>query len=71
MQTQQLSPNQFSQLEELISNPAQSMKFQMNDFIHALFTGAFMQVFSGVMWFLFGLSILMLLSVVIFKMLKK
>jgi len=71
MHTQQLSSNQFLQLEGLISNPAQSLKLQMNPVIHSIFNDAFMQSFSGVMWFLFILSILTLLSVLIFKMSKE
>jgi predicted MFS family arabinose efflux permease len=71
MHTQQISSDQFSQLAKLIENPAQSLQLQMGADIHSLFSDAFMQGFSGVMWFLFSLSILMLFSVLVFKMSKK
>lgn len=71
MHTQKISSDQFSQLEELISNPAQSLKLQIDTFTHSIFNDAFMQGFSGVMWFLFVLSICMLLSILIFKILKR
>jgi len=71
MHAQQISSAQFSQLEKLISNPAQSLQLPMDTFIHSVFSDAFMSGFSGVMWFLFGISILMFLSVLMFKILKK
>jgi MFS family permease len=71
MHPQQLSSDQRSQLEGLILNPAQSLKPQIDTFIHSIFNDAFMQGFSGVMWFLFALSVLMLLSILIFKMSKR
>lgn len=64
---EQLSANQFFQLEKLIANPALSLKLHMSTSIHTLFNDAFMQGFSGVMWFLLSLSILMLLSVLALK----
>lgn len=69
--SQPLSADQFSQLEKLISNPAQLLKQQMDTSIHTLFNDAFMRGFSGVMWFLLSLSILLLLSVLAFKISKE
>jgi EmrB/QacA subfamily drug resistance transporter len=71
MHMRQISFDQFLQLEKLISNPAQSLKLHVGTFIHSLFSDAFMHGFSGVMWFLFGLSILMLITVLTFKVSKK
>ena len=71
MYSQKLNAIQFSQLEKLIANPAQTLQQQMNTSMHTLFNDAFMRGFSGAMSFLLSLSILILLSVLTFKRIKK
>lgn len=71
LNTQQVSVDQYAYIVKLLENPTQAQKLQENTVIHSLFQDAFMQGFYGVMWFLFGVSTLLLLSVLLFKVLKK
>jgi EmrB/QacA subfamily drug resistance transporter len=58
-------------LEKLISNPSHSLEVSMSDTMHGIFNQVFMRGFSGVMWFLVVLSILLLISVVIKNFMRK
>ena len=64
---QQLSPDLLMQLKQLIANPAHSLQMPMNDVVHQFFNVSFMQGFAGVMWFLLILSVVLFLSVAMFK----
>lgn len=59
--------NQFTYVEKLIANPSHSLKISMNPETHTLFNNIFMQGFSGVMWFLFILSVISFLSIFIWN----
>ena len=61
----------FSQVEKLISNPAEVMKHLIDQNTHEIFNNAFMSGFTGVIWFLLSLSVLILLSIYIFNFAKK
>lgn len=63
--------DQFLYLKKLISNPAQSLHAPMSNSVHTFFNDSFMQGFSAVMWFLFLLSSVILLSVLISKIFSK
>jgi len=67
----QVNSHQLSYLENLISNPAHSLKISMSGLMNNIFSEVFIQGFSGVMWFLFALSCLSLLSVVIWKIVSR
>lgn len=54
-------------LEKLISNPAHSLQISISTGVHDFFNAAFMHGFSGVMWFIFSVSIVLLCSVLIGK----
>jgi len=66
----QLNSDDILQLQKLISNPALALKTQLSPFMTSIFHLNFMQGFSAVMWFLFALCIIMLLSVLVFKSLS-
>lgn len=57
----------FDSLKALISNPAHALTVSVTDETLHLFHQAFMQGFTAVMWFLFSISVLALLSVVTWK----
>jgi EmrB/QacA subfamily drug resistance transporter len=61
----QLQRNDLAQLTELIGNPAKALEISMNTSMHQFFNDAFMHGFTGVMCFLFLLSVLMFLSVLL------
>lgn len=60
---QQLSAADYSSLRELVANPANSLQLPMNDLMHNLFNGIFMNGFISVMSFLFLASLVSLLFV--------
>lgn len=53
-----LSASQYSSLNDLIANPANSIQSPMTDLIHTLFNKVFMHGFMGVMSFLFLSSLI-------------
>lgn len=62
-----LSESQFSYLQTLIANPAHSLQSSMNDIMHHIFSNVFMSGFVAAMWFLFLVSLLILILVLIWK----
>jgi EmrB/QacA subfamily drug resistance transporter len=62
---QQIDRHQFIYIENLISNPAQSLLSSMNTTTHQVFNDVFIHGFSGVMWFLVTLSAISFLGILI------
>jgi hypothetical protein len=71
MKKELMDATQLSLLKELIANPASSLQIAMNTMTHDSFQGIFIQGFTGVMWFLFLLSFVILLVIAIWKFAKK
>lgn len=67
----QVDSHQLNYLEKLISNPAHSLQIVMDALTNNIFSKIFIQGFSGVMWFLFALSCVSLLSVVTWKIVSR
>ncbi|HEX2548324.1 MAG TPA: MFS transporter, partial [Gammaproteobacteria bacterium] len=65
---QNISTEELSLLQKTLDNPTGSMHVSMSDATHALFNSAFIHGFTSVMWFLFALSFVTLLSVLIWKL---
>ncbi|EKD54817.1 MAG: Major facilitator superfamily (MFS_1) transporter [uncultured bacterium] len=63
-----LNTAQFDQVAGLIINPAHSLEAPLGGVIHYLFREAFMDGFSGVMWFLLIISSGIFLSILIWKL---
>lgn len=61
---------QFSNLSQLISNPANSLTVSMDKLLRNYFNEVFMHGFTGIMWFLLILSSLVFLSVFIWRMVR-
>ncbi len=59
--------HQFDYLTKLIANPSHSLTESMNSSLRHLFNEIFMQGFSSVMWFLFIITIISLVSVLVWK----
>jgi EmrB/QacA subfamily drug resistance transporter len=60
-----LESSQNVYLEKLVSNPSHALEVSMGDTVHGIFNQVFISGFSGVMWFLVILSILLLVAVVV------
>ena len=59
------TPAELSQLKELVLSPARSEGLIMNETLHTHLINAFMHGFTGVMWFLMSVSILLLVTLIL------
>lgn len=67
----QTNHDQLDYLQNLIANPAHSLQAAMTGVMQNIFNEVFIQGFAGVMWFLLVVSTLSLLSVVLWKFVRK
>ncbi len=68
---QNIANEDLQHLQQSLENPTHALQSSMSDAIHDLFNAAFIHGFTGVMWFLFLLSAIILSSVLIWKMKEK